>query len=482
MTFVLVLDLFLLRGVRLDTATGPRAVPGSQQQRRFAGRAKAVFGGAFQSHLLRAGDGSRSGNADTLLAVSRRTLPATLMAFLLLATPAPLRAADWPQFRGPAANCVSLESNLPSNLIAKSNIAWQVDLPAEGLSSPIIIGDRVFVTCAGGNRQQTLHVICYNAADGSKRWERRFWATGRTMCNKKTSVAAPTPASDGKIVAAIFSSNDAICLDLDGNLLWFRGLGRDYPNASNNLGMSSSLVIVDGVVVAQVESESEAFVAGLDAKTGVNRWKLDRARKANWSSPVVLPGAHPSVALQSSDGLTVIEPATGKTLWQYLEGTSSIPSSTPFGDVLFVPSRGITALQLGARNEAPKQLWRSGQLHPGTASPVVLAGKIFALSDNGVLSCGGAGTGSRLWQLRLKGEFSATPLAAGHLLYCVNEKGLIQVIDISKAEGEVISELDLAEQFLSTPSVSNGSIYFRSRTRLWKFSSIPTVGDHVRSL
>jgi len=392
-----------------------------------------------------------------------------LVLVLVLDSPALLRAADWPQFRGPSANCVSLETNLPHNLIAKSNIGWQVDLPGEGLSSPIIVGDRVFVTCSGGNRQQTLHVVCYNADDGSKRWERRFWATGRTMCNKKTAVAAPTPASDGKIVAAIFSSNDAVCLDLDGNLLWFRGLGRDYPNASNNLGMSSSLVIVDGIVIAQVEAESDSFVAGLDARTGVNRWKLERTRKANWTSPVILQGERPSVVLQSSDGLTVIEPSTGKTLWQYSDGASSIPSSTPVGGVLFVPSRGITALQLGARNEVPKQLWRAGQLRPGTASPVVQNGKIFTLSDNGVLTCGDASTGKRQWQLRMKGEFSATPLAAGHLLYCVNEKGLVQVVDISKAEGEIINEHDFAEQILSTPSLSNGSIYFRSRTKLWKF-------------
>src|SRR5262249_28297922 len=135
----------------------------------------------------------------------------------------------------------------------------------------------------------------------------------------------------------------------------------------------------------------------------------------------------------------------------------------------FVRSRGITALQLGARNEVPKQLWRAGQLRPGTASPVVHNGKIFTLSDNGVLTCGDASTGKRQWQLRLKGEFSATPLAVGHLLHCVNEKGLIQVVDISKTEGEIISEHDFAEQILSTPSLSNGSIYFRSRTRLWKF-------------
>ena len=160
-------------------------------------------------------------------------------------------AEDWPQFRGPRGNGISTETNLPATL-EPGNIAWSVDLPGRGLSSPIIIGDRVIVTCSSGPKQERLHVICFNAVDGTRRWERQFWATGRTMSHPKTSVAAPTPASDGERIFAIFSSNDLLCLDLDGNLLWLRGLTRDYPNASNSLGMSSSLATTDGVVIAML--------------------------------------------------------------------------------------------------------------------------------------------------------------------------------------------------------------------------------------
>ncbi len=124
--------------------------------------------------------------------------------------------------------------------------------------------------------------------NGAKLWERQFWATGRTMCQSKTSVAANTPAGDAKHIVAIFSSNDAICLDPDGNLLWFRGLGRDYPNASDSLGMASSLLIAGGVAMAQVESQSDGFTVGLDLDTGVNRWKLERPHEPNWTSPILL--------------------------------------------------------------------------------------------------------------------------------------------------------------------------------------------------
>lgn len=390
---------------------------------------------------------------------------------LCLAAATSLCGADWRQFRGPNGNGVADEMGVPTTLDLANGKSWKISLPGEGLSSPIIVGDRVFVTCSSGLNQQRLHVICFNAATGSKLWERRFWATGRTMCHEKTAVAAPTPASDGERVVAIFSSNDIVCLDLDGNLIWFRGLGRDYPNASNSLGMSSSLVIAGGVVVAQVESQSEAFTAGLDLQSGLNRWKLERARGPNWTSPVMLKnGTTELVALQSSKGIVAVEPATGRTVWHYTNSASSVPSSTPNGGTLLVPSQGLTALEFSTGTESPKPLWRSSQLRPGTPSPTVVGARIFSLNDGGVLTCGDAVTGERLWQLRLKGPFSASLVVAGQFLYCANEKGLVQIVDSTKPEGEVVSELNLGEPIIGTPSIANGAIYFRSDGWLWRFS------------
>ncbi len=377
--------------------------------------------------------------------------------------------ADWPQFRGPNGNGVADGPAVSAKLDAGS-IAWAADLPGRGLSSPIIVGGRVFVTCSSGPKQNRLHVLCFNAADGKPRWERQFWATGRTMCHDVTSVAAPTPASDGEKVFALFSSNDLVCLDLDGNLIWLRGLTLDYPNASNSLGMSSSLTVAEGVLVAMVENDSESFTAGLDAKTGVNRWKLDRPKMANWTSPSLLraPGGPTQVLLQSGKGVTAVEILTGRIAWQYNDGASTIPSGTVSDGVLYVPSQGITALQPSPDGSSPKQLWRSGQLRPATASPLVLNRHVFTLNDAGVLSCGDVADGKRLWQLRLKGKFSATPVASGGLLFCVNDKGLLQVVDTTAPEGAVSSELDLGKTILSTPSISQGAIYVRSDAKLWK--------------
>ena len=388
---------------------------------------------------------------------------------LVLLSSLQLATADWPQFRGPLGNGVATGANVPTKFDVRS-ILWAADLPGRGLSSPIIIGDRVFVTCSSGPKQERLHVICFSATDGRQLWERQFWATGRTMCHDKTCVAAPTPASDGERIFAIFSSNDLVCLDLDGNLLWLRGLTLDYPNASNSLGMSSSLTVADGVLIAMLENDSESFTAGLDAKTGVNRWKLDRPKMANWTSPTLIKsaGGPTHVLLQSGKGVTAVEPATGKIVWSYTDGASTIPSGTVSDGVLYLPSQGLTALQPSPDGNSPKQLWRSGQLRPATSSPMVLNGRVFTLNDAGVLSCGDLADGKRLWQLRLKGPFSATPVAAGTFLYCVNEKGVLQVVDVAAPEGAVTSEIDLGKTVLGTPAISHGAVYVRSDGKLWK--------------
>jgi outer membrane protein assembly factor BamB len=177
------------------------------------------------------------------------------------------------------------------------------------------------------------------------------------------------------------------------------------------------------------------------------------------------------VLLQSGKGLAAVDPATGKTIWEYTDGASTIPSTTLSDGVLFAPSHGLTALRPAADGEKkPTQLWRSAQLRPGTSSPVVVSNRVFILNDGGVLSCADATDGRRLWQVRLKGPFSATPVGAGHLLYCINEKGLLQVVDIAQPEGAVVGELNLAGAILSTPSVGHGGLFVRSDGRLWKLS------------
>lgn len=368
-------------------------------------------------------------------------------------------AADWPQFRGVHGSAVSADAP-PGPRVA---VAWSMDLPGRGLSSPIVIGDKVFLTCASGPDQSNLHVFCFSTADGKKLWERVMKSTGRTMTHNKTSVAAPTMCSDGSRVFALYSSNDLFAFDLDGNLLWLRGLTYDYANASNSLGMSSSPVVVGDTLVVQSENDSESIAAGLDVATGKNRWKMERPKAANWTSAVVYQN---TVALQSSKGLTGIDPHSGRVLWDYTDGAATIPSSAVTENAIYVPSNGVTALV--PEKGSTSQLWRAPGLKPGTGSPLVTGEAIYVLNSAGVLTKAALNNGDEAWKLRLKGPISGSPVAAGKYIYLASERGDFQVVDTTAPEGEVIHTLPLKDTVLCTPALSSGAVYVRSDKKLWK--------------
>jgi outer membrane protein assembly factor BamB len=372
--------------------------------------------------------------------------------------------ADWPQFRGVGASAVSQDGPETGK---KLEIAWEKALPGRGLSSPIVVGDRVFLTASSGPEQATLHVLCMAAKDGSLLWERTMKATGRTMSHNKTCVAAPTPCSDGQRIFAHFSSNDLFAFDLDGNLLWLRGLTFDYANASNSLGMSQSPLVVDGVLIVQSENDSESFAAGLDLQTGANLWKIDRPKAANWTSATVwqAKGKAPAVALQSSKGILGVDPHTGKELWNYSDGASTIPSSAVGADTLYAVSHGITALH--PEDGSVSQRWRQEKLEPGTASPVVAEGALFVLNRAGVLIKASTQDGTEAWKLRLRGPFSGSPVMSGTTLYVGGERGSFQVVDTSAPEGKVLQEIELKDTLLSTPAISGKTVYLRSDGKLW---------------
>ena len=380
--------------------------------------------------------------------------------------------ADWTAFRGSSGNGFADAPKLITQLDDEKGLAWKVSLPGRGLSSPVVVGDRIFLTASSGPLQKRLHVIAIDAKKGEIAWERQFVATGRTVCHTKTCIAAPTTVSDGKVICAQFSSNDLFCLDLEGNLKWLRGLTSDYPNAANSLGMSSSLALANGVLVSQVENDADSFTAGIELSSGKTLWRKERPKGANWTSPTTFTSAKGKrlFALQSKAGLLIVEPRTGKELWNYADGASTIPSTTVMGRDLFVPSNGLTALRSREDDNGHTQLWRQNKLGPGTASPVVSGGKIYVVNNANVLTCANPEDGELIWRLRLKGPFSSSPVATKTHAYLFSEKGLGQVVDLRGKEGKVVSTIELDETILGTPAISGNALYVRSDGHLWKFA------------
>jgi outer membrane protein assembly factor BamB len=394
-----------------------------------------------------------------------------LSLFLLFLTLA--ARADWPQFRGPAATGGSDDATPPVEWSADKNVAWTADLPGEGFSGPVVVGDKVFVTGTSGHEDDRLHVVCYDANNGKPLCHRQYWATGRTaVYEPEMRVATPTPLATLDRVYAFYSSNDLACLDHEGNLIWLRGLTWDYPNATSSLGMASSPAFADGTVICQLETDDASFAIGLDAATGENRWKIDRPRKANWTSPVTLDTeSGPVVLLEGADGVQAVAPATGETLWKFAAGGSTISSVTATDGLVFVPADGITAVRLPSPGSNPETIWNNKKLSCSFVSPLAYRGKVYAINSAGVLNCADAKTGELDWQLRLGGDYWATPAAADGRIYCLAKDGIVKVVDVTGPKGKIAAENQVGEPLVAPPALAGDALYLRTDTKLWKVAA-----------
>ncbi len=406
--------------------------------------------------------------------------PPWIATFLILIATSTLTGSDWWSFRGNDASGVARETGLPVEITDSKNLAWKVELPGRGPSGPILVGDRVFVTCSGGAAEDQLYVVCLDAGSGRQIWQRRFLATGRCFCHPLSANAAPTPCSDGQSLFAFFSSNDLICLDLDGNLKWFRGLAVDHPKAGHDTGMSSSPVVRGNVLVCQVENQGDSFATGIDKTTGETLWEIERPRDASWASPIVFnagPKTPSWCLLTSSDRATVVELETGKTVWEKAGRGNPIPSASVDENRLYLPIDGTTVVQFDDAGNF-RELWASSRVAAGSASNVVTGNRIYSVARGGILNCSSAENGERIWQTRVGGQHWTTPLVADGHLYMFSQDGTISVIALGGEAGNnndrVMHTHEFTDEvFLGSPAVSEGAIFMRSDKYLYKFAKDP---------
>jgi outer membrane protein assembly factor BamB len=382
------------------------------------------------------------------------------------------QAGDWPQFRGPNGTGVSAETGIPTEWGRENNIRWKADLPGRGISSPVVAADRVYVTACTGPLQERLHILCFDAATGKPRWHRELWATGNTMCNPKTCMAAPTPVTDGRYVYALFATGDLTCFTSEGNLVWYRALVQDYPAVTNQVGMAASPVLWNDVLLVPLESAGESFVAGLDVHNGRNRWKATRPRDINWATPLVVTHAGKTDAVfESPQDLTAFDPLTGDKRWSYRgPGLNSIPSPVLADGLLILPSG--TALRPPKGGSVPETVWKTSKLHPAYATPLCRDGRLYVInSGTDMLHAADARTGKVLWTQRLGGPISASPVFADGHLYIVNEEGRTYVVAPTEPP-RIVSRNELGETMLATPAIANGAIYLRSDPHLYCIASV----------
>ena len=386
-------------------------------------------------------------------------LVASILAGLVSRVP----AADWPSFRGAEAG-VSRESGLPEAWDGPSGkgVAWKAPIPGQGISSPVVAGGKVFLTACTGYQQKRLVVIALNAADGKVLWQRQFAATGDTTCHPTTNMAAPTPVAGPRGVYALFATGDAVGLSHEGDLLWVRSIVRDHPTVTNQVGMASSLALSGDTVMVSMENPGESFFAGLDASTGIDRWRLPRKSGMNWSSPMVLRrDGKEEVLFPSSSELLAVEPATGKTVWKHDGPIATIASPALDGGRLFAPGSPLVAFKPGGQDD-----WKSPKLSTRHTSPVAMDGKLYGAIVIGV-NCVDAATGNEIWQHRLKGPFSASLVAGDGKLYAINEEGIATVLAQGGEKAKVLATNTLGEKVSATPAISGGRLFIRGDQHLF---------------
>lgn len=431
-----------------------------------------------------------------------------LLPFLLLASCITAHAANWPQWRGPGGTGVSTEEGVPVEW-SEDSLAWSVDLRGLGVSSPVVWGDKVFVTYQigagklrpgnhpslvqsgdpiaagetplGGARATssetgvTFVLAAFNTSTGDLLWETEMAHEGEfPEVHEKANMANPSPTTDGELVYAWFASGQLMAVDMDGAIVWKRNLATDLGAFDIGWGHSSSPAIYNDKLVLICYQVGFSTLLALDKKTGKEVWRQDRnAGVISYSTPLFVDApSGKEMIVNSGFGVEAFNPDTGDKLWHY-EEPSRFPIPAPIHrDGVIYLNRGYRsspymALRVGGRgNIADSHVaWRSATGGPYISSLVEYEGLLYMANDTGILTCIDAATGERVWQERLGGVFSASPVVADGNIYFSSETGEMLVLKAGRT-AQVVARNKLSGHTLASPAISDGKIFIRFDTRL----------------
>jgi len=415
-----------------------------------------------------------------------------------------LAADNWPQWRGPLATGVSPERQLPERWSDTENVAWKAAIGGLGVSSPVVWGDRVFVTsqagsgvvrpgprlvqggdplqagerplaAATGNRI-TFLVSAYDRATGRRAWELELPAEPPLLpVHEKHNLASPSPVTDGERVYAWFATGQIAAIDVSGTLVWKKHLGAEYGPFEINWGHGSSPALHNGLLVLICYHDAQSYLLGLDAKTGAVRWKTDARRGVtSYSTPLIVEAnGRREVIVNDSTGISGHDAATGERLWHFAE-ENRFPIPTPlFHDGVIYTSRGyrsspFMAIRPGGTGDisASHVVWRVASGAPYISSLVQYDGLVYMMGDVGVLSVFDARTGARVHQERTGGVYTASPVAGDGKIYFASEDGETIVLQAGRVP-RMLARNRLDARQLATPAIAGGRLFIRSDATLF---------------
>ena len=427
----------------------------------------------------------------------------SVLAFALLA---PACAQNWPSFRGPGATGVLETSRavpISWDATSKRHIVWSTAIPGLGHSSPIVWGDRVFVSTAVSSDPKSVFqyplagaldrrtdlskhqfkLYCLDLRTGQVIWEKAAAELApRVARHPHNSYASATPATDGKRVIAFFGSEGLYAFDLDGKLLWKQDVGPidqgafDVPDYQ--WGSASSPIIYKNLVIVQCDQQKGSFLAAFDAATGTPVWRAPREALPSWATPTVYEGgSRAELVTNGAEYFRGYDPRTGAELWR-IKGTSMISVPTPFAahGLIYLASgyyryiQPIVALKPGAAGEVqPAHMaWRTEKGAPYLPTPIVYGDYFYSFNHRGILTVYNAATGERVYEQRLGGggAFASSPVASGGHLYAASEDGDVYVVKAGPVF-ELLATNKMGEVVMATPAVANGMLIIRGLNQVF---------------
>jgi outer membrane protein assembly factor BamB len=387
----------------------------------------------------------------------------------------PSSGAEWPGWRGPAGDGTSPEKDLPERWSATDNVRWKVPLFGAGVSTPVVWGERIFLTASDGRLNDRLHVLCYHRADGRLLWHRKLFGSSVPEGQfPPGGMAVPSPTTDGKHVYALFGTGDLVCLDLDGKPVWVRSLAQEHGPFRNRWGMAASPLLLADRLVVQVDHWGQSYLLAVDAATGSDRWRTERDAAVNWTSPVAATvNGKVQVIAAGTYRVKGYDAEKGNELWSVTGMQQQcIPTPVVQGDLLLaVSGRDFYTLAVrldGRLGDLTKThvAWKARSRGAYIPSPVCLGDRYYFVEDNGWGNCLETATGKEIWRERLGGNYRASPVAGDGKIYFTSLEGVVTVVKAG-AEFDVVARNDVGEALTASPAISAGQIFLRGEKHLF---------------
>jgi outer membrane protein assembly factor BamB len=415
-------------------------------------------------------------------------------------------SANWPQWRGPGGMGISTEKNLPVEWSTTKNIKWKTAIAGRGHSSPVVWGNKIFLTTAiegdvvpgakavthvveggqvflhpdsvGADRKHTFKVLAVNADTGKVLWEQTAWeGTPYDNRHRKSSFASATPVTDGSMVFAFFGSEGLYAYDMNGKLAWKTDLGK---LGTVGMGTGTSPILYENLLILQCDEEMGAasFLVALNKKTGKEVWRVARKVQVSWATPILVSTAKRAELITiGNEAVISYDPATGKELWRH-KGVDSnaIPSPVANQEMVFVsagfPTKIAMAIRLGASGDltnSPNVLWKYEKGTAYVPSPILYDDYLYLTTDRGILTCLDAKTGEVKYEggrIPIPATFTASPVAFEGKILLTSEDGDTFIVKAGPKH-EILGTNSVGEPVYASPAISGQRIFIRGEKNLY---------------